>query len=294
MLYLFLAIFFNAYLIVALKAVERFRIPVLQAIVFNYITCVVTGTIVNGAFPITAAAPEYSWFWWAVLMGTLFISLFNLIGFTAQRISVSVASVANKLSLVIPFAFSIYLYGEAASALKIIGLIIALVAVVATCMPSAKEGDRATARLSPALRLLVPAVLFAGSGLLDTLIKYVEQNFLNSTNSDAYLITSFATAAAIGSLVLIGLVLSGKQKFVPSSVIAGVLIGIPNYFSIWGLVKVLQLYPGNSSAIIPINNMGIILVSTLAAFLLFRERLSTINRVGIALTVVSIALIAFG
>ena len=293
MLYLFLAIVLNAYLILALKAVERFRIPVLQAIVFNYITCVVTGSVFIGSFPINAAAPQQAFFWWAVLMGCLFVSLFNLIGFTAQRISVSVASVANKLSLVIPFAFSLYLYYEQASALKILGLVLALVAVVATCLPAKKEGITEKG-LSPLLRIVVPVILFAGSGLLDTLIKYVEQHFLNKANSDAYLITSFATAATIGLIVMVSLVATGRQKFVPASILAGVLIGVPNYFSIWSMVRVLKLHPGNSSAIIPINNMGIVLVSSVLAFFIFRERLSTINWMGIVLSLAAIALIAFG
>lgn len=294
MLYLAIAILLNAYLILALKAVERFGIPVLQAIVFNYITCVVTGSLVNGSFPIDSEAPQQVWFWWALLMGSLFFSLFNLIGFTAQRISVSVASVANKLSLVIPFAFSLYLYNEQSSVLKYTGLFLALLAVVLTCLPS--KGEKATHAhvLSPGLRLLVPLVLFAGSGLLDTLIKYVEQSFLDESNSNAYLITSFATAAFIGLVVMVGMIAAGKQKFVPKSILAGIIIGIPNYFSIWGLVKVLKLNPGNSSAIIPINNMGIVLVSSILAFLLFRERLSLINWVGIGLSIAAISLIAFG
>ena len=294
MLYLLLAILLNAYLILSLKAVERFGVPVLQAIVFNYITCVITGSIVNGAFPINGSAPQQSWFWWALLMGCLFFSLFNLIGFTAQRISVSVASVANKLSLVIPFVFSLYLYNEQSSALKLAGLVIALVAVVATCLPAKGERHKKHNLLSPALRLLVPLILFAGSGLLDTLIKYVEQNFLNEQNSNAYLITAFATAAVIGLLVMTVLVASGRQKFVPKSILAGIIIGVPNYFSIWSLVIVLKLNPGNSSAIIPINNMGIVLVSSVMAFIFFRERLSLINWVGIALSIAAISLIAFG
>lgn len=293
MLYLFLAILFNAYLVLALKAVERFKIPVLQAIVFNYITCVITGTVVNGAFPLQADSAQQPFFWWAVLMGSLFISLFNLIGFTAQRISVSVASVSNKLSLVIPFLFSLYLYNEKSSLLKVAGVVLALVAVVATCWPDKKESGKATA-LSPLLRVGLPVILFAGSGLLDTLIKYVEQNFLNETNSDAYLITSFATASVLGILVMVFLVATGRQKFVPASIIAGIIIGVPNYFSIWTIVRVLKLNPGNSSAIIPITNMGIVLVSSVMAYFIFRERLSTTNWLGILLSLGAIALIAFG
>jgi len=60
------------------------------------------------------------------------------------------------------------------------------------------------------------------------------------------------------------------------------------------MVEALKQYPGNSSAIIPIINMGIVLVSTLAAVFMFRERLSLLNRLGIILSLGAIALIAFG
>jgi uncharacterized membrane protein len=49
-----------------------------------------------------------------------------------------------------------------------------------------------------------------------------------------------------------------------------------------------------SSAIIPVNNMGIVLFSSIMAWLLFREKLSVINWLGIFLSLGAIALIAFG
>jgi uncharacterized membrane protein len=101
-------------------------------------------------------------------------------------------------------------------------------------------------------------------------------------------------AGIVGSIILIAVVASGKQQFNPRSIIAGIIIGIPNYFSIWCLVNVLKVYEGNSSAIIPINNMGIVLFSSIMAALIFRERLSTINWIGIFLALGAIALIAFG
>ena len=72
------------------------------------------------------------------------------------------------------------------------------------------------------------------------------------------------------------------------------MIGVPNYFSIWCLLQVLKQYADNSSAIIPINNMGIVLFSAIVAWLLFRERLSAINWAGILLALGAIALIAYG
>ncbi|OLY93295.1 Uncharacterized membrane protein [Cnuella takakiae] len=293
MLYLLLSILLNAYLFLSFKVVERFGIPVLQAIVFNYITCVITGCFIIGSFPLNTASVGQPWFYWALLMGTMFVSIFNLIGFTAQKIGVSVVSVVTKLSLVIPFLFSIYLYSEKVSAVQVGGLLVALMAVVLTSIPDRKAGH-GDQRLSPFVRLLIPLVLFISTGLLDTLLKYVEQGFLNTANSNAYLITSFATAATIGSIVLAVLVARGKQQFNPRSILAGIAIGIPNYFSIWCLVKALQLNPGRSAAIIPVNNMGIVLAGSVAAFLLLGERMSRINWLGIGLSLVAIALIAFG
>jgi drug/metabolite transporter (DMT)-like permease len=293
LIYLIGSILLTSYLTLSFKAVERFNIPVFQAIVFNYLTCVVTGSIVNGSFPINGEAVQQPWFKWALVMGMLFISLFNVIGYTAQKLGVAVASVANKLSLVIPFAFSIYLYNEQATWLKITGIVIALVAVVFTCWPKnqKEENERKSLGLLP---IILPAILFVGSGMLDTLVKYVQQTYLDESNNNAYLISCFGVAGVTGSILLIAAIATGKQKFNPRSIIAGILIGIPNYFSIWCLVNVLKEYEGNSSAIIPINNMGIVLFSSIMAAILFKEKLSAINWVGILLALGAIALIAFG
>jgi drug/metabolite transporter (DMT)-like permease len=294
LLYLLASIVLTSYLTLSFKAVEKFGIPVFQAIVFNYITCVITGSVVNGSFPLNASVIEQPWGKWAIVMGCLFITIFNVIGFTAQKIGVAVASVANKLSLVIPFVFSIILYNEQASWLKVVGILLAVVAVIFTCWPQKNDETPAHKHLSKALYIIVPAVLFIGSGLLDTLVKYVEQTYLNESNNNAYLIASFATAATIGTLTLLFVTLTGKQKFDARSIIAGICIGIPNYFSIWFLVKVLKQNQGNSSAIIPINNMGIVLLSSLVAWMLFKEKLTTVNWIGILLSLGAIALIAFG
>jgi uncharacterized membrane protein len=141
---------------------------------------------------------------------------------------------------------------------------------------------------------LMPLLLFVGSGLLDTMIKYVEQAYISPANQDTYLITAFCVAAAVGLLVLLFLFITKRQKFSGKAVVAGICIGVPNYFSIWCLMGALKGYTGNSSAIIPINNMGIVLITALVAWLIFKEKLSTINWLGIVLSLGAIALIAFG
>lgn len=294
MIYLVGSIILTSYLTISFKILERFNIPVLPAIVFNYITCVITGSFVNGRFPVNGETVEQPWFLWACLMGTIFISLFHVIAFTAQKIGVAVATVANKLSLIIPFTFSIYLYDEKASWIKVTGIILALVAVLFTCLP--KKGHETPAhKIVPyAVLIGLPAILFIGSGLLDTMIKYVEHSFLNEANKNDYLVSAFAMAASIGVILILINLLVKKKSPGWKSIVAGIAIGIPNYFSIWCLVIVLEQNQGESSAVIPINNMGIVLFSSLVAWLLLKESLTLINWIGIFISIIAISLIAFG
>jgi drug/metabolite transporter (DMT)-like permease len=256
-------------------------------------TCVITGTLVNGFFPVTVENMHAGWFVWAVMMGFMFIITFNLAGFTTQKLGVAVASVSYKLSLVIPFLFSLFLYHESSSWLKWLGVGIAITAVVLTCYPST---ENKSGRHSWMLLILLPVLLFMMSGLMDTLIVYVKTIFFNSSGSNFNnpLITAFSTAACAGSLVLIYGYLSGRLVFSLKPVIAGILIGIPNYFSIWCLGKVIAVYKGNSSALIPVNNIGIVLLCSVTAWIFFKEKLSWINWTGILLAIAAIALLAYG
>jgi drug/metabolite transporter (DMT)-like permease len=291
LLFLIASIILTSWLTISFKFVERFKINNLQAIVFNYITCVVTGSIVNGSFPLKPIMAGEVWLPWALSMGAVFITLFNLVAFTAQRIGVSVAVVAYKLSLIIPFLFSLVYYGEPYTAWKIAGVVLALAAVVLTSVPSDKNGKNKNIGW---ILWLVPFVLFTGSGMLDAMIKFVEQAFVNEQNQDAYLITAFSSAGLIGMIILTFALITGKQRFDAKAILAGMAIGIPNYFSIWCLMYALKGYTGNSSAVIPINNMGIVLISAMVAWLVFKEKMSWINWMGIVLSLGAIALIAFG
>ena len=294
MIYLIGSILFSSYLTLSFIVLQRLKINTLQAIVFNYVACVSTGALVNGSFPVNRESMNTPWFVWALVIGGMFISIFNVIAFTTQKLGVAIASVANKLSLVIPFVFSIYVYNESATVLKITGIAVALAAVVLTCYPSQKNNDHS--KKIKQLLFLLPVVLFISSGLLDTLIVYVKNNYFNNPadNFNDFLITAFSVAGSIGLILLGTQIATGRQQFSGKALLAGIIIGVPNYFSIWCLGKVISIYQGNSSAIIPVNNMGIVLFSAVAAWAIFKEKLTLINWIGIILAVAAIALIAYG
>lgn len=292
MILVLFSIVLSSYLMLAFKALERLKISSFQAIVFNYLTCVVVGSWVNGQYPLTSITSGAPWLPWSLLMGTMFVSLFNLIALVTRKMGVAIASVSNKLSLVIPFLFALFVYGDKPVWLNYVGLILALMAVVFTCWPHQKIEGSSLPVMKGAL-LFLPAILFIGSGLLDTLISYTEHHFLDASNKDAYLILTFNVAGIFGALMLMIQLFRRKELFSWRAVFAGIAIGIPNYFSIQTLMMALDQFSDQASMVIPVVNIGIVLFSTVVAFYAFKEKLSKLNWAGILLSVVAIFLLSY-
>src|SRR6476620_5335174 len=98
MIFLLLSIVCSTYLVLSFKYFERFGIKNLHAIVFNYLTCVTTGIIMSHQIPDVAVIANKPWFPFAIFLGFSFFCIFNLMGYVANNIGVTVASVASKLS----------------------------------------------------------------------------------------------------------------------------------------------------------------------------------------------------
>lgn len=285
MLYLILTILLNVIIFIQFKIFDRYGIDQLQAIVVNYFTCAIIGSMLLGSFPVSAASVSQPWFYWAVGMGALFISLFNLIAWRTAKDGMTTTTTANKLSLVIPVVCAAWLYHEEITILKIIGIAIALPAVYFTAHIKGEDEKPRS--------LLWPAILFIGSGSLDTLVKYVEQSYLADTPTQtSYTIHVFLSAFIIGLAVITILCLKGKMKLGWRNILAGVVLGIPNYFSIYFLIKLLHSDFLHSSASIPVNNIGIVLLTTIAAIIFFREKETPQRIFGLVLSIISIILIA--
>lgn len=291
MLYLLLTILLNVFLSVVFKIFARFKVDNLQAIVVNYWTCVITGSLFLGSFPIRAESVSQPWFAWVLVMGAGFISIFNLIAYCTRADGITATTIANKLSMVIPAGFALWLYADKMNVGKGIGILLAFPAVYLSTRSSNEPGKKQS--------LLWPVLLFIGSGLLDTLVSYVARQYFTSGNDVAdntgqsiFLIHTFAVAGTIGVLLVAGLLLTGKRTFEWKNVIAGCLLGVPNYFSIYFLFRLLQSGFLQSSAAIPVNNVGIVLVSAIVAILFFKEKATPLKILGLLLSITAIVLIA--
>jgi hypothetical protein len=258
MLYLLAAILLNVIISSLFKVFPKYKIDMLQAVVANYIVCVITGCIFIGHVPAYTAVIHEVWFPWALLTGVGFISIFSLLGYCTRVDGITTATIANKLSLVIPVTCSVFLYGDHLGLVKITGIALAIPAVYLT--------TKVLGRNNKNQNLFWPPLLFIGGGLLDTLMKYVQFSFLSLPDLQAvYSTYCFAFAAVIGIVLSFVLVMRKRMVVNGRNIIAGICIGIPNFFSIYFLIRMLNSSFLQSSAAIPVLNIGIVVASSITA-----------------------------
>lgn len=286
MLDLGLSILFSSIIFVVFKMFSRTGVETPFAIVVNYIVASMVGFTFYKKEINLLEIPDKPWFWGTLLLGILFILVFNLMAAASQRSGISVASVATKMSLVIPVVFGVIVYNEKLGPLKIVGIVLALAAVYFT---SIKEKNLL---LNKNIYLL-PALVFLGSGLIDTSIKYLEETRVPNEEFSLFSATVFASAATTGLIFIAIRSFKHKLKFNLKNILGGIALGIPNYFSIYFILAALQLKELNSASIFTINNVAIVMSTTLLGILLFKERISKKNWAGIGLAVISILLVAY-
>lgn len=281
MIYLILSVLFSSSLFVVFKLFDKYKVDNFQAIVVNYFVAFLVGfSLMDHTLEVTSAI-DFPWFFGAVILGILFISIFYVMAMTAQTGGLSVASVAAKMSVVIPIIFGVILYNESLGFFKLIGIVLALIAVYLTTY---KKGAM---NLNSTLIIFV-LILFVGSGILDTLVKYIETTYVGKNELEFYTATIFLVAGLTGILIFLYQLILKKVKLNFRSVFGGIVLGIPNYFSIYFLLKALQHPLLESSTVFTINNVLIVMVTSLLGVVLFKEYLSVRNKLGILLSIVAI------
>jgi drug/metabolite transporter (DMT)-like permease len=286
MIYLLFSILSSTLIVLVLKAFTRFEIDTFQAIVYNYVVAVAIGIpLIDGGIDVSATL-HAPWLIYAFALGCFFVIMFFVMGLSAQRVGVTATALANNVSMVLPIIAAVILYGDPMPAMKIFGIVLALVGVFLAIRQGKGQGVDAK-------YLYLPILLFFGSGIIGIVINYCQATFLSDAESLTFIPTLFLIAAVIGFVILVITVLLGKRKFGFKHLLAGIALGIPNYCSIYFLMKSLDLESLTASEVFPINNMGVMMVSAIAGWLIFRERLNKTNWIGIVLSLLGIVLIAF-
>lgn len=262
----------------------RYQVDTFRAIVVNYLVAFVLGLLVDKGNSMGYGKLD---FWpFVLLIGFLFITLFGLMARVTQEYGVAVVSVAVKMSLAIPVVFSLFYFNERLSILNGMGILLAFPALLLSVVNTSE----ATGSFQIGL---MPIVLFTGSGILDALLKYVQQVHLTEQTSALFSALCFGSAFVFGAITLLGKrLLQGEPVMDVRSLIGGIALGIPNYGSIYFLVRALQLPGMDGSRAFPINNMGIVILSAVVSVLIFKEKFTNAKRLSILLAVAAIVLMS--
>ncbi len=286
MIYLLLSILFNAVLFIIIKLFAKFNIDALQALVVNYFIAFGVGLFFLDTIFSPTIILSQDWFKVSILLGFVFISTFYATTITSQRNGLSVASVASKMSVIIPIILGVILYNETLGMIKILGILLALIAVYFT---SKKE----TGEIQQASNLLFPILVFIGAGTIDSSLKYLQTFHVPSNQIGLFSSVTFFCAFSVGVLTLLFLSLNGKIKFAGRNILGGIALGLPNFFSLYYLVKMLEAKAFESATLFTIHNIAIVLVSTFVGILFFKEKISMRNAIGIGLALFALFLVTY-
>lgn len=284
---LLVATFISALLAIIFKYYQKYQVNTPIAIVFNYAVAGTLAFLFSQHLPSFMNLFTYKWAWASVGLAVLFISLFNLLAFTSQNIGVTQSQIANKTTFIFPAIMGIWIFHESVNWVKIIGILAAVVAVVITAI---EKTERASKKHSNFLLIIV---LFLGSGLLDLLLSYAQKEFIPDEELSLFSGYSFAMAGMFGAVQLSFRLFKKQVVIHKKDIVGGIILGVPNYFSIFLFLKALSYEEMESSVAFTVANMGIIITATLLSAALFKEKISGGKIISIALALASIVLVSF-
>ncbi|MCY1720008.1 EamA family transporter [Prolixibacteraceae bacterium Z1-6] len=223
------------------------------------------------------------WLPFGIILGILFILMFYLIGHSSQKAGITVTTLANKLSLVFPVLFSLIYFNEHISTLKYIGLGTATIAVLLTVY-------KKNVKKTNLLFVILPLLIFLGSGLVDSIVKYVQAVKISENEVTLYTTVVFFVAFLCG-IFFSAFTKSKKFNFQTPTLLLGILLGVANFGSLYFFMNALNKTHMDSSLVFALNNMSIVAFTTLLGTLLFNEKLNKINFAGIVLAILSLYLL---
>ncbi len=202
---------------------------------------------------------------------------------TIQKVGMIITSIFQKLSLVFPVMAGVFVFGENLSTLNKIAIPMTLVAIVLSNLPG--SGQIHTIKAIKKYWYLPILVLF-GSGLIEVTLFYAQETNKLGAEGLHFTTSLFGMAGIWG---ILSLIVSKNIIFNRNELIAGICIGVPNFFTIYLIVLGLEL-GWKGAVLFPTNNVGTIFFAALIAILVFKEKLSIANYIGLILALTAVLL----
>jgi drug/metabolite transporter (DMT)-like permease len=285
MLYIFLSICCSVTVSILLKLAKRYHIDIFQAITWNYsMAILLTWIFLKPHLHNLLSSPGYIY----GLLGVLLPSLFVIVAMSIRNTGIVRTEIAQRVSLFVPIVASFLLFGEKPTVLKIIGITLGFAAILCS-IPWKKE--RYKSQKTPANAWLYLLIVFIGMGVIDVLFKRMSEFKGMSFTSSLFMV--YVTAFVLSVLTLFYRFATKKSKFSWPHIMFGWILGVANFGNILFYLKAQQSMSKTPSLVFSINDIGIIVLGTFVGLFIFREKLSLLNKIGIAIAIAAIVIIYF-
>lgn len=285
MIYLIFAVLITSTIVATFKLFDRFKIDNLQAITTNYVIAAGFGWLIMGNETSITDTISQPWFNYSIVVGCMFILVFNIFALSAQKAGVAITAVTSKMSVIIPVILGFIVFGETITLQKIFGIIMALCAFYLIF-----KKDKGL-YLEPKLMIL-PILLFLGNGTNDSTMSYIRHTFQLNSQEQVILLLNviFTVALFIGVAILTTRTIITKKPIEVKNILAGIWLGALNFASTYYFFRALAKF--DNAVFFPIFNVSIVACSALLGLFFFKEKLRTINWIGIGLAIFAILTIA--
>ena len=266
-----------------MRLFEHFKLDNHQALMWNYVFAAGTGFLLCKQFDTPAQLVAEPWFGLSLITGFWFIFTYLLMTASTQRSGVTVTSLSSKLSVVLPTLAGVVLFHEKLGLVPSIGIVMALLALVLVV------GGKGQNNKPNKINWLLPVLIFFGTGTGDILMKLTEQR--NGGNMSFMIAFIYFIAMLFGILIVAYDLIRGKSKWQWKSALGGIGLGIINFFSTFCVYNAMRCF--DNVVLFPIYNIGVVSVTALTGWLLFKEKLTWKNYLGLAIAIIAVILITF-
>ncbi len=213
--------------------------------------------------------------------GMIFVLAFFAFTKAVNIAGTALATISSRLSVIVPVILSIILFNESPNIFHLTGFAFTLVTLYFFYLTLRKNKAR---DISLKDYLYLAAVLL-GVGIADFGMKMFEQ--IRPMQEKSFFLAGIFGFAFIYSFAVH---LVQRKSFDSKAFIRGNLLGIPNMFSSFFLIAALSEI--KAIIVYPVVNIGIITLTALGAYLIWREKLNPYGIAALILGLLSIVLLS--
>ena len=280
MIFLLFSIICSVTVGVLFKLAKRYEINITQAITWNYLFAMLFSVVFFKPDVGNITLAQFSPIYYA--LGILMPVIFIYLGLSVKNAGLARTDIAQRLSLFISLCAAYFLFNEKFTSLKFVGIAFGFTAILLTMY---RKSDALDHRKSWTYLLLV----FLGFGVVDILFKMVSQITIVPYTTSLFII--YAIAFTIAMLYLVYLTVLKKTKLQFINFACGGVLGLFNFGNILFYLKAHRAMADNPSTVFAAMNIGVILAGSLIGVLIFKEKLSKWNFVGLVSALIAISLI---